>query len=113
MRCTKIPGRCTSSGIDLARFDELLDFGDRNLAGHRAERIEVTRRLVKDQVAGAIADRRAHQREVADDAGFEHVLAAVETRVSFFGDAIATLPSASCRHGRPPSATSVPSPAGV
>ena len=40
---------------------------------------------MKDQVAGAIADRRAHQRIVADDAGLEHVIAAAELARLFFG----------------------------
>ena len=71
-------GQVDGLRIDRAGFDELLDFGDRDLAGHRAERIEVARRFVKDQVSRSIADRRADQREVADDAGLEHVLAAVE-----------------------------------
>jgi len=65
-------------GIDLARLDQLLDLGDGDSAGHRAKRVEVARCFVKDQVAVAVADARAHQREVAHDPFFERVLAAAE-----------------------------------
>ena len=101
-------------GVDRARLDEFLDFGDRDLPGHRAERIEVARSFVKDQIAGAVGDRRAHQREVADDSLFHHVVATVE-RARLL---LAARRSRRCRrrcsvHGSPPSATSVPTPAGV
>src|SRR5580704_15815562 len=65
-------------GVDRSRLDEFLDFGHRYLAGHRAERIEVTRGFVKEQVAGTIADRCAHERVVANDSCFQHVFPAVE-----------------------------------
>src|ERR1700676_1814218 len=61
-------------GIDRAWLDELLDLRDRDLARHRAERVEVARRLVKDQVAVAVADARAHEREVGDDAALQRVV---------------------------------------
>src|SRR5581483_8624374 len=55
-------------GIDAARLDEIFDLGDRDAAGHPAERVEVARRLVEDQVAVAVAEARAHEGEVGDDA---------------------------------------------
>src|ERR1700686_5345178 len=72
------PGQVDLLGIDLARLDELLDLGDGDLSGHRAERVELPRRLVEDEVAVPVADARAHQGEIADDPLFERVLAAVE-----------------------------------
>src|ERR1700693_6257082 len=65
-------------GIDLARLDELLGFGDRDLPRHSAQRVEVARRFVKDEVSVPVADARTYQREVAYDPFFEHVGAPVE-----------------------------------
>src|SRR5262249_1741997 len=58
-------------GVDLARLDELFDLGDRDPAGHRAQRVEVARGLVVDEVAVPITHRGPHQREVAHDAELE------------------------------------------
>src|ERR1700677_4868169 len=77
-------GQVNRFGIDLTRFDELLDFRDCDLPGHRAQRVEVAGGFVKDQVAVPIADAGAHEREVAHDALFEHVLATAEDACFFF-----------------------------
>src|SRR5438270_418906 len=71
-------------GIERARLHELLDFRDRDLAGHRAQRVEVARRFVEHEVAVTVADARAHQREVGDDAFLQHVVAAAERAHVFF-----------------------------
>ena len=41
-------------GVDLARLDEMLDLGDRHLAGGRHHRIEIPRRLAIDEIAFGI-----------------------------------------------------------
>jgi len=64
--------------IDLSGLDQLFDFGDRDFSRHSAERIEITRRFVKDQISGPVADARAHERKIADDAALENVVRAVE-----------------------------------
>ena len=70
-------GRC-----EIARLDELFDFGDGDSAGLRAERIEVLRGLLVDEVAVAVTDPGVHEGEVAGDGPLEHVLDAVEDRES-------------------------------
>src|SRR5215468_10664102 len=64
-------------GVELADLDELLDLDDRDLAGLRAQRVEVARGLAKQQVAPAVAFPRLDDREVAADGVFEHAVLAV------------------------------------
>src|SRR5580692_2562623 len=42
--------------VDRPRLHELLYFSDRDPPRHRAQRVEVTRRLVKDEISRTIAD---------------------------------------------------------
>ena len=82
-----MPGRCTWSGIDRADLDQLLDFGDADLAGHRAGRVEVARGLAEHEVAGCVGLPRLDQRHVGLQRGFHHVVLAVElARFLAFGD---------------------------
>src|SRR5579862_1020571 len=55
--------------IDLARLDQLFNLHDGDVARHRAQRIEVARRFVKDEITGAVPNGRAYQRVIADDTG--------------------------------------------
>src|ERR1700712_613834 len=71
-------------GVERAGLHELLDFRDRDLAGHRAQRVEIARRFVKDQVAVPVADAGAHEREIGDDALLERVVASAERAHVFF-----------------------------
>src|ERR1700756_2038868 len=64
--------------VEVARLDELLDRGDRDPAGGRAQRVEVLRRLLVDEVAVPVAVLRVHEPEVAHDRLLEHVVATVE-----------------------------------
>ena len=52
-------GQVDCVGVELAGFDELLDLGDADPAGHGGERVEVAGRLVEDQVAVPVALRSA------------------------------------------------------
>ena len=65
-------------GVEFAGFDELLDLGDRDPAGHGAQRVEVARRRVVDEVAVPVAAGRADEREVGDDPVLQHVVPAAE-----------------------------------
>ncbi len=65
-------------GIDLARLHQVLDLGDRDLAGGRHHRIEVARGLAIDEVAFGIALPGVHDRQVGDDAALHDVALAVE-----------------------------------
>jgi len=47
---------------------------------------------VKNEVAVTVADAGAHERKVADDASSSTYSRPPKMRVSFFGDATATLP---------------------
>src|ERR1700722_7392955 len=62
--------------IDLARLDEFLDLRDRDSPSRRAQRIEVARRLIVDEVAVPVAARCAHEREVGGDPFLEGAVAA-------------------------------------
>src|SRR5262245_59326193 len=62
----------------LARLHQVLDLGDGHPSGHRAQRVEVARRLVEDQVAVPVADERVHHTEVAADGLLKHVGAVAE-----------------------------------
>ena len=73
-----MPGRVDVVGVDLAGLDEILDLGDRDLAGGRHHRVEVARGLAVDEVALGVALPGVDEREVGDEAGLEHVVLAVE-----------------------------------
>ena len=76
-RCTKMPGVCTSRGSSSPGSTSSSTSAIVILAGGRAQRIEVARRLVVHQVAVTVAAARAHEREVGDDPLLEDVVAAV------------------------------------
>ena len=78
MRCTIDARRDDVVGIDLARLDQVLDLGDRDLAGGRHHRIEVARGLAVDEVALGVALPGVHDREVGDEAALHDVVLAVE-----------------------------------
>jgi hypothetical protein len=87
------PGSVHLFGIDLARFDQLLHLGDRDAARHRAQRVEVARRLVKDEVpvrSPMLARTSAKSVTIPSSSTYSRT---VEARERFFGDAIATEPS--------------------
>src|SRR3546814_6828547 len=64
---------------------DLLD--DADLARHRAGRVEVARGLAEQQVAGLVGLPGLDQRDVGDQCGLEHVMAAVDlTRLLALGD---------------------------
>src|SRR3954463_5620541 len=65
-------------GIDLADLDQLLDLGDGDLAGLRAQRIEVARGLLEHEVAPAVALPGLDDGEVAADRVLEHAVPAVD-----------------------------------
>src|SRR3954447_141585 len=65
-------------GVELADLDQLLDLGHRDLAGLRAQRVEVARGLLEDQVAPAVALPRLDDREVAAQRVLEHAVPAVD-----------------------------------
>src|SRR6185503_14424126 len=50
--------------VDLAGLDQVLDLGDRNLAGSRHDRVEVARGLPVDEVALSVALPGVHDRKV-------------------------------------------------
>ena len=78
MRLHVNAGRDDVVGVDLARLDQMLDLGDRDLAGRRHHRIEVARRLPVDEIAFGIALPGMHDRDVGDEAALHHVGLAVE-----------------------------------
>src|SRR5215467_2692029 len=65
-------------GIDVAGFDELLDFGDRRACRGGHHRVEITRRAPVDQVTQAVALPRFDEREVGPERLLEHVALAVD-----------------------------------
>ena len=80
--------------VDLAGLDQLLDLGDRDPAGHGAQRVEVARRLVEHQVAVPVADRACTSAKSVVIASSSTYSRSPNVRVSFFGDASAIEPSA-------------------
>src|SRR5271167_2154806 len=60
--------------VDLARFDEVLDFGDGDPATHRCQRIEVSSCAAKHQVAVAVSLPGPDETEISDDRLFEDEL---------------------------------------
>src|SRR5579862_398125 len=65
-------------GIDLARLDQILDFGHRHLARGRHHRIKIARGLAVNEVAFGIAEISVHDRQIGDDAALHDVALAVE-----------------------------------
>src|SRR5262245_42552450 len=65
-------GQVHAVGLQLARLDQLLDLGDGDSTGHRAQRVEVACGVAEHEVAVAVAAPRADQSEVGDDRRFEY-----------------------------------------
>src|SRR5262249_95578 len=65
-------------GVDVAGLDQVLDLGNRHLAGGRHHRIEVARGLAVGEVALGIAHIGVHDGEVGDEPALHHVPRAVE-----------------------------------
>src|SRR5271169_6048156 len=65
-------------GVDLARFDQVLNLRDSDLARYGTVRVEVGGRRVVDQVAVPVAFEGVHQCEVSADGSFEHASDPVE-----------------------------------
>src|SRR3979411_1799876 len=73
-------------GRKLAELDELFDFGDYVIGGGGHHGIEVARSFAVDEIAPAIALPSFDEREIATQAAFEDVLAALKlTSFFFFG----------------------------
>jgi hypothetical protein len=62
-------------GIEFTRFVQLLDLGDRDLARHRGEGVEVAGAAAEDEVAVAVALPGPHEGEIGDDRLFEDIRA--------------------------------------
>jgi hypothetical protein len=71
-------GRVHQHRVQRPRLDELLHRRDGDPAGRGAERVEVLRALLVDEVAVPVAVPRVHQREVGGDRLLEHVVAVAE-----------------------------------
>ena len=114
-----MPGRWTCVGVELARLDELLDLGDRDPAGHGAQRVEVAGGLVEDEVAVPVALRRRAPGRSRSMMACSRTYVAVRPSTSKLAGLLgrATRPRrcrpASYRQGSPPSATWVPTPVAV
>ncbi|MCB5293091.1 hypothetical protein BJQ90_02536 [Arthrobacter sp. SO3] len=65
-------------GVQLPWLHEFLDLGDGDLPGHGAERVEVHRGGVEDEVAVAVALPGVHQSEVGGQRLLKDVVGAVE-----------------------------------
>ena len=65
-------------GVQLARLHEFLDLGDGDLPGHGAERVEVHRGGVEDEVAVAVALPGVHEAEIGGQRLLEDIVGAVE-----------------------------------
>src|SRR5437879_2032892 len=80
-------GRVNLVRRKLADVDKLFDFGDDVIGGSGHHGIEVARGLPIDEIAPAVAFPRLDEREIAAQAAFHHVHAAIEfTRLFPFGD---------------------------
>src|SRR5260370_36929214 len=64
-------------GVELAEFNEFFNFGDDVVGGGGHHGIEVARRLAIDEIAPAVAFPRFDESEIAAQAAFKNVLAAV------------------------------------
>src|SRR5258708_26437038 len=71
-------GRVDLIGRELARFDELLDFGDDVVGGGGHHGIEVARGFAEDEIAPAVAFPGFNKREVAAQGALQNEVAAVE-----------------------------------
>src|SRR5579863_3279760 len=71
-------GRMDRVRIELTGLDDLFDFDDRDLAGHRAHRIEIARGAAVDQIAGLVRLPGFDQRDVGRERRLEHVLTVAE-----------------------------------
>src|SRR5258708_38479127 len=71
-------GRVDLIGRELARFDELLDFGDDVVGGSGHHGIEIARGLAEDEIAPAVALPGFDKREVAAQGALQNEVAAVE-----------------------------------
>src|ERR1700756_2176731 len=72
------PGGVHLGGVDLARFDQVLNLRDGDPARYGTVRVEVGGRRVVDQVAVPVAFEGVHQCEVSADGSFQHVSDPVE-----------------------------------
>src|SRR5512142_57351 len=80
-------GKVHLVGIDLADFDQVLDFGNRNLAGGADHWIEIARRLPQYQIAPFIALPCPDECELRGERALHYIAAAVELADLFaFGD---------------------------
>ncbi|MNV64015.1 hypothetical protein D3C71_1566390 [compost metagenome] len=74
-------------GVQRADGDDLLDLDDRDLAGGGHHRVEVAGRLAEDQIAALVGLPGLDDGQVGDQAGFHHIVAAVEVaHFLAFGD---------------------------
>src|ERR1700689_5263521 len=64
--------------VDLARLDQMLNLGHRELSCGRHHRIEMSGGLPVDKIALRIALPGMHQRDVGDEPGLHHVRLVVE-----------------------------------
>ena len=80
MRWTKMPGVWIWSASSSPDLDQLLDLGNRDLAGRRHVRIEVARRHPVDEVAGLVALPGLDQSHVGFQRPLQDVLLPVELR---------------------------------
>ena len=78
MRSTKMPGRVDVVLVERAGLHQLLDLGDRHLAGGGHHRIEVPRGLPVDEVAGVVALPGLDDGQVGGEAALHHIELAVE-----------------------------------
>src|SRR5258707_1812596 len=76
-------GRVDLIGRELARFDELLDFGDDVVGGGGHHGIEVARGFAEDEIAPAVALPGFDEREIATKGALQNEVAAVELACLF------------------------------
>ena len=74
-------------GVDLARLHQVLDLGDRDLAGGRHHGVKIARGLAKDEIALGIALPCMDQGDIGNHAGFHDIGLAIEDALFLtFGD---------------------------
>ena len=73
-----MPGRGSSPGRGFAHLHQVLDLGDADPAGSRAQGVEVAGGLAVDQVAQAVALPGVDDGKVGGEAPLHHVLPSVE-----------------------------------
>jgi len=64
--------------VQLTGIDELFDFGDRDPPGRSAERIEILRTHLVDEIAVSVSVARVHKSEISANAALENVSHVVE-----------------------------------